>query len=167
MKMNINYLTLLSRILLLGLLWWSLTDGEPGSWLVGVPVVLFAAFVSVRMLPAMSWSLSGIFLFSLFFLWHSLRGGIDVAQRALHPGMPISPAMHDFRFRLPAGPPRILMANVVNLLPGTLSAEVGEDCLKIHVLDDTGTFAAELRILEQQVASVLNIELFEEASGSC
>lgn len=161
-----HFLTWLSRVVLFGLLWWLLTDGEPGSWPVGLPVVLLAAFVSVLMLPALSWSLSALFRFVIFFLWHSLRGGVDVARCAFHPDMPISPIMHDFRFRLPAGPPRILMANIVNLLPGTLSVEVDDDCLTVHVLEESGAFTKELLLLEQQLADILSIELPEVSAAS-
>ena len=163
--MKICFRTVLSRFVLFSILWWLLTDGAVSSWPVGLPVVLLAAFVSALMLPVSSWSLSGIFRFILFFLWYSLRGGIDVAWRAFHPDMPISPALHYFKFLLPAGPPRVLMANVLNLLPGTLSVEVDDECLIIHVLDDTGTFAKELQTLEEQLAVMLSIELLEESGG--
>lgn len=165
--LNIHFQTWLSRVIIFGLLWWLLTGGALNSWVIGLPVVLLAALVSVLMLPALSWSLSGLFRFALFFLWHSLRGGIDVARCAFHPDMPISPILHDFRFRLPAGPARILMANVVNLLPGTLSVEVDDDCLTVHVLEQSSAFTKELQLLEQQLADILSIELPGVSAGSC
>ena len=147
------------RAVLFALLWWILTDGAMGSWLVGVPVVLFATLVSVVLLPPFSWSLTGIARFVPFFLWHSLRGGVDVARRALHPRLPISPGLFDYRFRLPPGLPRVFMANTVSLLPGTLSAELDEEHLRVHVLDETRAFAEELKVLETQVAGVFGLVL--------
>jgi len=147
------------RAVLFALLWWILTDGSMASWLVGVPVVLFAMLVSVVLLPPFFWSLTGIVRFVPFFLWRSLYGGIDVAKRALHPRLPISPGLIDYRFRLPPGLPRVFMANTVSLLPGTLSAELDEECLRVHVLDETSVFAEELRVLEKRVAGVFGLEL--------
>jgi len=147
------------RAALFTLVWWTLTDGAKSSWLVGVPVVLFATLVSVILLPPFSWSLIGVVRFIPFFLWRSLCGGIDVARRALHPRLLILPALFDYRWRLPPGLPRVFMANTVSLLPGTLSAELGEEFLRVHVLDETGAFAEELRVLEKQVADVFGLKL--------
>lgn len=147
------------RAVLFALLWWVLTDGAMGSWLVGVPVILFSTLLSVMLLPPFSWSLTGIARFVPFFLWHSLRGGVDVAGRALHPRLPISPGLFDYRFRLPPGLSRVFMANTVSLLPGTLSAELNEEYLCVHVLDESRAFAEELKVLENYVAGVFGLDL--------
>jgi len=89
------------RTALFALLWWILTEGAVYSWLVGAPVVVFAVLVSGVLLPGTSWSLPGILRFIPFFLWHSLRGGVDVAGRALHPRLPISPGLLEHKWRLP------------------------------------------------------------------
>jgi multicomponent Na+:H+ antiporter subunit E len=147
------------RIALFALLWWILTEGAIHSWRVGVPVVVFAALASVRLLPRVHWSLSGILYFIPFFLWHSLRGGVDVARRALHPRLPISPGLIEYRWQLPTGLPRVFMANTVSLLPGTLSAELGEEFLHVHVLDRSGAFASELMVIEARVARLFGLKL--------
>jgi len=125
------------RTVLFALLWWILTEGAMTSWLTGVPVVLFAVLASMALLPGASWSLPGILPFIPFFLWHSLRGGVDVAGRALHPRLPISPDLLKHQWRLPTGLPRVLMANTVSMLPGTLSTELDEQFLLVHVIDQT------------------------------
>lgn len=152
------------RAVLFALMWWILTDGAMDSWLVGVPVVLFATLVSVVLLPPFFWSLTGIIRFVPFFLWRSLYGGVDVARRALHPQLPISPAMVDYRWRLPPGLPRVFMANTVSLLPGTLSAELNEEHLRVHVLDQTGAFVSELTIIEGRVARLFGVNLIADGS---
>ncbi len=152
------------RAVLFALMWWMLTDGEMDSWLIGAPVVLFATLVSVVLLPPFSWSLTGIVRFVPFFLWRSLCGGMDVARRALHPRLPISPGLYDHRWRLPPGLPRVFMANTVSLLPGTLSAELDEEYLRIHVLDQTGTFASELKVVEVRVAGLFGLNLVADGS---
>jgi multicomponent Na+:H+ antiporter subunit E len=162
----IHLQTGLLRAVFFALMWWILTDGAMDSWLVGAPVVLVATLVSVVLLPRFSWSLTGIVRFVPFFVWHSLQGGVDVARRALHPLLPISPRLFDYRFQLPPGPPRIFMANTVSLLPGTLSAELHKEYLRVHVLDETRAFAEELQVLEKQVAGVFGLELAERNRGS-
>jgi multicomponent Na+:H+ antiporter subunit E len=155
--MSFGSLTL--RTVLFALLWWVLTEGAMSAWLVGAPVVVFAALASGVLLPRVSWSLSGIIRFAPFFLWHSLYGGVDVARRALHPRLPIAPALFDHRWRLPPGLPRVFMANTVSLLPGTLSAEFGEEYLCVHVLDQTGAFAADLTLIEARVAGLFGLRM--------
>jgi multicomponent Na+:H+ antiporter subunit E len=134
------------------------------SWLVGAPVVVFAVLASGVLLPGVSWSLPGIARFVPFFLWRSLYGGVDVARRALHPRLPISPELFDYRWRLPPGLPRVFMANTVSLLPGTLSAELYEEHLRVHVLDQTGTFASDLKVVEARVAGLFGLNLVFDRS---
>ncbi|MEA3302987.1 MAG: Na+/H+ antiporter subunit E [Pseudomonadota bacterium] len=152
------------RVLVFALLWWILTQGAINSWLVGAPVVLLAALASVWLLPAIPWSLSGVVRFIPFFLWRSLYAGIDVARRALHPKLPISPGLFDYRWRLPPGLPRVFMANTVSLLPGTLSAELGEEYLRVHVIDQSGDFIPELSIVEESVARLFGLILIDDGS---
>ena len=156
---NISLRTWSLRLVLFSLMWWILTDGAMDSWPVGLPVVLISTLASVILIPPLSWSLRGMFLFIPYFLWHSLRGGVDVAMRALHPQLPISPGLFDYRFRLPPGMPRVFMANTVSLLPGTLSVELCEEILRVHVLDETGAINEELNMLENRLADIFGLEL--------
>jgi multicomponent Na+:H+ antiporter subunit E len=89
---------------------------------------------------------------------------MDVAKRALHPRLPISPGMHDHRWRLPPGLPQVFMANTVSLLPGTLSAELDEKYLRVHILDQTGAFASKLPVIEARVATVFGLNLVGDGS---
>ena len=152
------------RTLVFALLWWILTQGAVNSWLVGAPVVVLAVLASGWLLPTISWSLPGIVGFVPFFLWRSLYGGVDVARRALHPKLPISPVLFDYRWRLPPGLPRVFMANTVSLLPGTLSAELDKEHLRVHVLDQGGDFITELSAIEERVASLFGLSLVDGGS---
>ena len=153
------------RLVLFALMWWILTDGAMDSWPIGLPAVLLATLLSVMLMPALSWSLRGILRFIPYFLWYSMRGGVDVARRAMHPRLPISPGLFDYRFRLPPGLSRVFMANTVSLLPGTLSVELDEEILRVHVLDETGAIDEELHMLENRLADIFGIELVEANSG--
>jgi multicomponent Na+:H+ antiporter subunit E len=148
---GIDWLTVVSRALLFSLLWWALTDGSAGSWWIGAPAVAGAVIMSVTLVPRLGLVWREVMGFVPFFLWHSLKGGVDVAWRAFHPRLPITPVLIEYPLRLPPGLPRVVLVNTVSLLPGTLSAELGGQVLKVHVLDSLGDFLAELETLEQRV----------------
>ena len=133
-------------------LWAILTGGA--DWLVGIPVIVLATAVTLRAGPASRWSVGGLLRFIPFFVWHSLRGGIDVATRALNPRLPIDPAIVDYEMHLDSAAARTLMANTVTLLPGTLSAELRGNRLSVHVLNASSPVADMLARLERRVAGL-------------
>ncbi|MGB5398159.1 MAG: Na+/H+ antiporter subunit E [Gammaproteobacteria bacterium] len=139
--------------------WWALTDGAVSSWWIGVAAVLLATVSSMLLLPPVSFSWYAFVKFVPVFLLRSLQGGVDVAQRAFHPAMPIAPDVIEYPLGLPPGLARVLMANIVSLLPGTLSAEMGTNNLTVHVLDGRSDFAAELVSIERSVALMFGISL--------
>lgn len=151
----------LPRAALFALLWWMLTEGDARSWLIGVPVVLAAAVAAVTLNPLSRWrlSLAGLAGFVPHFLWRSIVGSFDVAWRAFHPSLPISPALTRYPLGLPAdGPARVFFAGIVNLLPGTLSAEFHDDSMTIHLLTGESPAAlADLRRLEQKVGALFGL----------
>ncbi len=165
-RLVLNHLrTGFTRALFFVLIWWILTDGAVDSWLIGVPIVLITTLVSLVLLPPIALSLRGIINFIPFFVWHSLRGGVDVARRAMHPQLPISPTSINYKFRLQSGLAKVFMANTVSLLPGTLSVVLDKECLRVHVLDKSSAFAEELKVLEVQVAGVFGLKLLVNKKG--
>ncbi|WP_246033064.1 Na+/H+ antiporter subunit E [Shewanella canadensis] len=162
--MNIHFRRVWFRAVAFTFMWWMLTEGSVNSWLVGTPVVLIATLISMVLVPPFSCSVVGSVRFVPFFIWHSLRGGADVAWRAFHPKMPIAPDLVDFPLRLPPGMSRVFMVNTVSLLPGTLSVELGANSLKVHVLDTRKNVLSELMTLETIVARMFDISL-QDAKG--
>ncbi len=158
-KVTTNGSTIVSRGGVFLLIWWVLADGVTSSWWIGVPAVLLAVTTSVMLLPPASMVWSGFLRFVPFFLMRSLLGGVDVAWRAFHPGMPIAPDLIEYSVRLPPGLSQVFMANTVNLLPGTLSAVLDRSILKVHVLDRRKDIQAELEAVEQSVARMFGISL--------
>ena len=156
--------SILVHATLFAALWWALTGGAPGSWVVGVPVVLAATAASRRLWPRDTgwWSPSATVRFVAFFLRESIRGGLDVARRAFDPALPLQPALLELRSRLPPGPAEALLANVVSLLPGTLSADLNGRTIVLHVLDDRAPVEADLRVLEGYIAAMFRVPLIEE-----
>jgi len=143
--------TVVSRVLLFSLLWWALTDGTAGSWWIGAPAVAGAVIISVILVPPLGLVWREVMGFVPFFLWHSLKGGADVARRAFHPRMPVAPELIEYPLRLPPGLSQVAMINITSLLPGTLSAEIEGQVLKVHVLDSRGDYLDGLNALEQRV----------------
>lgn len=148
---------LVLRIALFTVLWWLLTEGAAGAWGLGAPAILLAAAVSVALLPPTAFVWSELLRFVPFFLARSLQGGVDVAWRALHPALPIAPAFVDYPLRLPPGLPQVVMINTMALLPGTLSVDVAENRLTVHVLDGQRCYLAEFKTLENRVARLFAI----------
>lgn len=154
---------LVSRLVLRGAalaaIWWALTEGRPGSWLVGGPVIVVAALVSLGLSAGSDWSPGAWLRFMPFFVWHSLKGGVDVAIRAFQPSLPLDPLLVDYPLRLPPGPAPVFMANVASLLPGTLAAGIHGDRLQVHVLDRRGDFRGELEALEGRIAAIFRLPI--------
>lgn len=153
----------LFRVSIFSLLWILLVDGAMNSWVIGLPMVFLSTVVSIKLLPETPLSFIAILKFIPFFLWHSLLGGFDVAKRVFYPKVPISPTIFYYRWRLPLGLSRVFMANVVSLLPGTLSVELDKEYLQIHVLDDNIDFTSVLMLVEKRVAEIfkLNVSAME------
>jgi multicomponent Na+:H+ antiporter subunit E len=156
--------SLLARLLLLTLLWWLLNNGDTASWVLGVPTILLATLVSAMVLPRTRWRIKPLpFLrFTAYFLVKSFLSSIDVASRVLRPQMPLKPALITYPIRLRGQLPPVIMANATSLLPGTLSVELKEGELHVHVLDERDPVLAELSRLEEYVAAVYGLDLGEE-----
>jgi len=158
-KTGVDGGTLWCAVILAGL-WWVLAGGSAASWMVGIPVIVLAtAMGAARRGPRLNLCLPGVLRFCGYFLVASVRGGVDVMCRVLMPGLPIDPDLHRYRLRLPEGSARIFFTAVVSLLPGTLSVELEQDELILHVLDIRLPIERELARLETRVAAIFAMEL--------
>lgn len=143
----------------LAALWWIVTEGRGGSWGVGAPVVLLAALTAAAVLPAPRRWIRPAALprFLLFFGAQSIRGGVDVARRVLSPSMRLAPGFLTHRTFLPEGAPRVLLADVVSLLPGTVTVDLDGDHLRVHALEAGSAVHQELRAVEDRVAALFGL----------
>ena len=165
MKSRKSWSSIVLRGGVFSLLWWVLTDGAASSWWIGVPAVLLAVAASAALLPPTTFVWYEFLRFVPFFLIRSLLGGADVAWRAFHPSLPIAPDLIEYPLRLSPGLPRVFMANTVSLLPGTLSAALDRNVLKVHVLDCRRGVLAELKVVEQRVARMFGTSLRLSGGG--
>ena len=133
-----------------------LAGGRADGWGVGGVSVILALVAGLILMPPAKGRLSppGLAAFVGFFLVQSVKGGIQVAAMALRPRLDLAPAMLDLPIALPPGPARVLLVNTLTLLPGTLSARVEGDRLRLHVLDRRLPIVEELRTVEAAIARI-------------
>ena len=136
------------------LLWWVLAEGRHDGWTLGAVAVVGATWASLSLSPPGRRRIhpSGLFAFLGFFLWHSIRGGAQVASMALRGPNALQPGLLELQVRLPPGGPRILLVNALTLMPGTLGVELARRTLRLHVLDARLPVVAEARALEAAIA---------------
>ena len=140
-------------------IWGLFTGGTVWSWLIGLPVVV-TALVVPRLLPALPTVTVhpiGWIRFLIHFTGHAFWGGIDVSWRALHFRCPLAPTLVTYPFELKNSFAAVFFANSISLLPGTLSADLQDRQVVVHVLDRNRDVRRDLRLLELKVA-----ELFGE-----
>jgi multicomponent Na+:H+ antiporter subunit E len=136
------------------LLWWVLAEGRLDGWLLGGVGVAAATWASLRLAPpgARGVRAAPLLRFLGFFIWNSLRGGVQVACMALRPRPDLTPALLELELALPPGAARVLMLNTLGLMPGTLGVGLDAARLRLHVLDARLPVAAEARALEAHIA---------------
>lgn len=165
-------ISVLSRLVLFALLWWAITEGDMSTWSYAVVVVPAALATSYALLPyryrppGAGWARRTWALIRLcgWFLRRSLSGGVDVARRALAPRVDLAPGFVRCLMRLPPGGGRVAVADLMNLMPGSLSVQLdqdshGADALVLHVLDLELPIPATVAQLEEQIAVVAALPL--------
>lgn len=147
---------ILARTLLFSFLWWILAEGSPRLWWLGAIAVLAAVWTSRRLLPPspVRLQLPALLRFAGFFIWHSLRAGAQVSLQALRGRRALHTALYPVQTTLPAGVQRLLLVNLVTLMPGTVCVALEGDELLLHVLDRRLPIAESVAALEQQIAAI-------------
>lgn len=149
----------LTHLAVLAGIWWLFVQGRADAWLVGLPVVLLAALVGIRLsgpaLPRIS--PIGLLAFLLVFLRESLAGGVDVARRTLGRRLRIQPGFRSYRIRLRDRAARVLLVNCISLLPGTLAATLEGDRVEVHMLDERDDPEPQLVRLEQVIGRLFGL----------
>lgn len=153
------------RLAVFACLWWIITQGEPGSWWWGLPVLLLVAWMT-PVLPSQNqrwrWRLWPFLKLLPRFLLLSARGGWEVAVLALSPRSRLNTRLVDYTWCcLPDGPAQIFMACLINLIPGTLTLRSlpDQDCLHLHILNYRPSTLLVLRRLEVAIADLYGFEV--------
>lgn len=148
-----------TRLAVFSALWWAVAEGSTDGWYLAVPVVLLAAAVSLWLQPPGSGTprLRALPSFGVWFVRRSVTAGVDVARRALRSQVDVAPGIVDVPVWLPAGLPRVTLADVVSLLPGTLAVEAVEGGLRLHVLDVALPVAEQVAALERKIGEMYGV----------
>jgi multicomponent Na+:H+ antiporter subunit E len=152
----------LQTFLLLVVVWLALAGID--AIVLGLLFAALGAVLGAWLVPGepYPWRPLRLAAFGMYFLRESLRGGVDVAWRVLHPRMPIDPVYVAHRMRLPPGLPRSVFVATVNLLPGTLGVRVDADgVLRVHALVPGA--ADELDVLEQHIHRLFSLDAAAES----
>ncbi len=147
-------LVTLHRTVLLAGIWAVLTGAEPKGLVVGALAVPAAVWMSLRLMPAgpplrpvrLARHLAG-------FLAGSVRGGLDVARRAVAPAMPLSPGWVAVPLAQPPGA-RAAIGGELSLMPGTLAAGSRGEALLVHLVDTEAGFERAIPARAQALAAL-------------
>lgn len=147
---------LLTRSLAFGLAWWAITEGAPGTFGFGAAASVLAAAASLALLPP-PWP--GVRLWPLlrflpYFAQQSFAGGLDVVRRAASPGVPVRPAILEYPVGHMGGLERAAFALTVNLVPGTLSIRLQDECLRLHAIDASQPVRESLAQLDARLGEI-------------
>lgn len=145
----------LTRVALFSLAWWILAEGNLQAWWFGALAVIAATLASYHLAPGRRlFAPLAILSFVRFFMWSSLKGGIQVARLALAPQARLKPGIVEFQLQVAPGRPRTIVAGALGLMPGTLGVKLDDAQLSVHVIDITMPVLEELRELEMHVARI-------------
>lgn len=151
----------LMRTLGLFIIWIILSADKNLSIIWGVIFSSLGAWLSLGLLREELENIKVSFLpyFILFFLYHSFRGGVDVAMRAFRKKVDLSPEFINYYLMSKSHLSRLITSFVVSLLPGTVATSIEQDYLIIHVLDENKDYQQEVKLVEDKVLSLLGIEV--------
>lgn len=146
--------TVLRRLVFFSAVWWLLVGADAAGWGFALAAIPAATAASLWLRPArpVRFRLAGLPRFASRFLLESLLSGFDVARRALDPRLPLDPSFVEVPLGLAEETPRVLLAAIVTLLPGTLTVEIERDRLLIHTIDRGAPTADRVRRMEHLVA---------------
>lgn len=161
-------ITFVCRGAALFVVWWALTLGEVSGLGFGLVVSVLVAWLSLRLFPPSGFAIrfGGLFPFLGYFLSRSVLAGVDVARRLLSPGLPVQPGEITLTLHLPEGSPRLLLANTLSLMPGTLSVLLEGDQLTLHCLDTREPVERDVRETERQVGRVFGLAVDHSAEAA-
>lgn len=149
----------LVRLVLGALVWWGLVEGDGGMVAYGAVIVPVGVALSLwvtgvrtsdrrrrgprpgALLGLLGWLLA-----------RAAVGGVDVARRAVTvPAVDVEPVWETYETALESPGARVVLALVMNLLPGTLSARIDGPRIAVHVISRDLEVGSTLRDLEDRL----------------
>jgi multicomponent Na+:H+ antiporter subunit E len=138
---------------------WIVVDqsAQPANLVVGALASAAATWASLALLPPAAGRVRVGALLMLLprFLWQSLVAGLDVARRALSPGLPLAPGFVDYPVGLPRGAARNAFELISSLMPGAVPTDETEATVEYHCLDARQPVVEQLAAEERAYARAL------------
>ncbi|MEA3419729.1 MAG: Na+/H+ antiporter subunit E [Campylobacterota bacterium] len=138
------------KFILLFLVWVGLTNSlDIQELLVGAIVAFGVAwFFTENEKPDIVSIATRYIAFTPLFLKSLVKSNIEVAKIVLDPRLPINPGIIKLKTSLTDEYDKLLLANSITLTPGTITVELKDDFLYIHVLDLKTT---DKELLQQEI----------------
>lgn len=157
---KVGIMCIAARLVVAAAAWWALTDGATGwdAWVIGVPAIVGAAWMSVITLPPTRFSWAAALRYASFFVRESWLGGVDVARRAFAPRVPLAPDIVRHELRVGPDLARVFVINTSSLLPGSLAVDCDDGMLLVHVLDRERPVSDVIDAAEERVSAMLRVE---------
>lgn len=149
------------RVLLFAGLWLVLTGAEIDALPYGALLVVLATWMSIWLLPVggrLRMGFGAVWMLPMFMV-RAIGGGVDVARRALLPGQRLDPTILKFPLRHREGGVPVLMAYILAGLPGSLTVDIEDGHIILHVLDPAMATPEMVAELERKVGTVLGQEM--------
>lgn len=145
-------------------IWFVLSKADLSSWPFAFPTILISTWISLCLVGPEGQLFKPVVLLGYLplFVWKSIASAFDVMVRVLNPSLPIQPGLVHYHLTLTHEGARVLLANCITMLPGTISAQLNDDHLIIHSLDTSLPVHAIINRLERKIANIFRLEI---ASG--
>jgi multicomponent Na+:H+ antiporter subunit E len=145
------------------ILWICLIGPVPSDIVFGVLAAAVAAWVSLPLWPAGSFSGANLPRYALRFVRQSISAGVEVAQYAFSSKIDLKPGFATYQTAVPPGVARDALCTIMSLLPGKLPVGTAADgTIRIHCLDTRHTVASEL---SEDEAAFLKVFRSEPSRG--
>lgn len=82
-------------------------------------------------------SLYHLIKYFIVFLIELVKANFNMARIVITPSLPISPKIYEVKTELKSNIAKALLANSITLTPGTISVDLEDDTIYIHVVEGT------------------------------
>jgi multicomponent Na+:H+ antiporter subunit E len=148
-------------ILVCSIVWILLSDGSLQSWLLGFPAVACSAWFYVHRAPANGGTVRLLALLSFvpWFLWESIKGGLEVSMLAFSRRGIRTSARFEFQCDLRGERAQVFFATCINLLPGTTAIGFCQERMLIHTLTSVDESRLAILDLQRRIADLFGLKV--------
>ena len=87
-----------------------------------------------------------------------VQSSLHVSKLILHPALPINPRLIHVETKLRHHAAVVLLGNSITLTPGTITAEVDQNTLIVHAMDDVSAEDVTSENIESRIAEIFRNE---------